>query len=82
MEFKVGKIIRVIPKTTKQYNDSEEQLVRKNYKAKNLHMCVISMNKYNLVSSCKSNKEIWDLLRTTYEGPGETQKSKLGFFTA
>ena len=32
-------------------------------------------------SSCESAKEIWDLLKTTYEGSEEIRKSKLDFFT-
>ncbi|KAG5621667.1 hypothetical protein H5410_006885 [Solanum commersonii] len=77
----VGEITRVIPKTRKKYNDSDKQLVRKNYKAKKLLMCGIGVDQYDLISSCESTKEIWDLLRTIYEGTEETRKSKLDFFT-
>ncbi|WMV59724.1 hypothetical protein MTR67_053109 [Solanum verrucosum] len=81
MEVKVGEKTRVIPKTIKQYNDSDKQLVRKNHKAKKLLMCGIRMDEYDQISSCESAKEIWDLLRNTYEGTEETRKSKLDFFT-
>ncbi|XP_049344714.1 uncharacterized protein LOC125809119 [Solanum verrucosum] len=80
MEVKVGEITRVIPKTRKEYNDSDKQLVQKNYKAKKLLMCGLSVNEYDLISSCESAKEIWDLLRTTYEGTEEIRKSILDLF--
>ena len=32
-------------------------------------------------SSCESAKEIWDLLKTTYEGTEEIRKSKLDLFS-
>ncbi|XP_015060063.1 uncharacterized protein LOC107005933 [Solanum pennellii] len=82
MEVKYGEVTRVIPKTRQQYNDSDKQLVRKNYKAKKLLMCGIGMKDYDLISSCESAKEIWNLLRNTFEGTEETRKSKLDFFTA
>jgi len=44
-------------------------------------MCGISINEYDLISSCESAKGIWDMLRTTYEGTEETRKSKLDLFT-
>ncbi|XP_015057426.1 uncharacterized protein LOC107003615 [Solanum pennellii] len=82
MEVKDRVVTRVIPKTRQQYNDSDKQLVPKNYKAKKLLMCGIGMKDYDLIASCKSAKEIWDLLRNTFEGTEETRKSKLDFFTA
>ncbi|WMV57546.1 hypothetical protein MTR67_050931, partial [Solanum verrucosum] len=57
MEVKLGEITRVIPKTRKQYNDSDKQLVQKNHKAKKLLMCGIGMDEYNMISSCESSKE-------------------------
>ena len=44
-------------------------------------MCGIGMKEYDLISSCESTKEIWDLMRTTFDGIEETMKSKLDFFT-
>ena len=44
-------------------------------------MCGLSINEYDLISSCESAKEIWDLLKTTYEGTEEIRKSKLDLFS-
>ena len=44
-------------------------------------MCGLSINEYDLISSCESAKEIWDLLETTYEGTEEIRKSKLDLFS-
>ena len=82
MEVKDGDVTSVIPKTRQQYNNSDKQLVRKNYKSKKLLMCGIEMKDYDMISSCISAKEILDLLRTIFEGTEETRKSKLDFFTA
>ncbi|XP_069149834.1 uncharacterized protein [Solanum lycopersicum] len=81
MEVKDGEVTRVIPKTRKQYNDSDRLLVQKNHKARKLLMCGLSINEYDLISSCESAKEIWDLLETTYEGTEEIRKSKLDLFS-
>ena len=81
MEVKDGEVTRVIPKTRKQYNDSDRLLVQKNHKARKLLLCGLSINEYDLISSCESAKEIWDLLETTYEGTEEIRKSKLDLFS-
>ena len=81
MEVKDGEVTRVIPKTRKQYNDSDRLLVQKNHKARKLLMCGLSINEDDLISSCESAKEIWDLLKTTYEGTEEIRKSKLDLFS-
>ena len=44
-------------------------------------MCGLNINEYDLISSCESAKEIWDLLKTTYEGTEEIRKSKLDLFS-
>ena len=44
-------------------------------------MCSLSINEYDLISSCESAKEIWDLLKITYEGTKEIRKSKLDLFS-
>ena len=44
-------------------------------------MCGLSINEYDLISSCESTKEIWVLLKTTYEGTEEIRKSKLHVFS-
>ena len=80
-EVKDGEVTRVIPKTRKQYNDSDRLLVQKNHKARKLLMCGLSINEYDLISSCESAKEIWDLLKTKYEGTEKIRKSKVDFFS-
>ena len=44
-------------------------------------MCCLSVNEYDLISSCESSKEMWDLSRTTYKGTDETRISKINLFT-
>ena len=82
LEVKDGEVTRVIPKTRKQYNDSDRLLVQKSYKARNLLMCGLCINEYSLISFCESAKKIWDLLKITYEGTKERRKSKLDLFAA
>ena len=52
LEVKDGEVTRVIPKTRKQYNDSDRLLVQKSYKARHLLMCGLNINEYNLISFC------------------------------
>ena len=81
MEVKDGEVTRVIPKTRKKFNDSDRLLVQKNHKARKLLMCGLNINEYDLISSCELAKEIWDLLKITYEGTEEIRKSKLDLFS-
>ena len=57
MEFKDLEVTRVIPKTRKQYNDSDRLLVLKKHKARTLLMCGLSINEYDLNSSCELAKD-------------------------
>ncbi|XP_069152853.1 uncharacterized protein [Solanum lycopersicum] len=81
MKVKDGEVTRVISKTRKQYNYSDRLLVQKNHIARKLLMCGLSINEYDLISSCESAKEIRNLLKTTYEGTEEIRKSKLDLFS-
>ena len=49
MEVKDGEVTRFIPKTSKQFNDSDRLFVQKNHKARKLLMCGLSINEYDLI---------------------------------
>ena len=56
--------------------------LKKGYKAKKLFICSIGPDEFNRVSACESAKEIWDCLRTAYEGTEQVKKSKIDMLTS
>ena len=51
-----------IPKTISEYDRSDMRKLEFNTKALTSLHCVLTMDEYNKISSCKSAKEIWDKL--------------------
>ncbi|GAV58409.1 zf-CCHC domain-containing protein/DUF4219 domain-containing protein/UBN2 domain-containing protein [Cephalotus follicularis] len=67
----------VSPKPENEYNDNEFRMLQLNSKAKHVLFCVVGPNEFNWISSCDSDKEMWDLLEVTYEGTNQVKESKI-----
>ncbi|XP_047270383.1 uncharacterized protein LOC124899525 [Capsicum annuum] len=76
-EVKEGDIIRMFVKTRREFDNEDQNKVKKNYKAKKLLVCGIGPNEYNRISTCENAKKIWDCLRTTHEGTNDVKDSKV-----
>jgi len=69
-----------VPKLESEFNQTDLEIVAKNYRAINLLYCGLDANEFNRVSSCTSAKEIWDKLVVTYEGTSQVKESKISIF--
>ncbi|XP_016549262.1 uncharacterized protein LOC107849128 [Capsicum annuum] len=76
-EVKEGKVTRMVVKRRREYNDEDRKKIEKNYNAKKLLVYGIGPNEYNRISACENAKEIWDCLRTAYEGTTYVKYSKV-----
>jgi len=69
---------QVILKDEDDYTEGEWKANRFNAKALSLMQCALSANEFNRVGSCANAKEMWDKLKTTYEGTSLVKESKIG----
>ncbi|XP_070056835.1 uncharacterized protein [Nicotiana tomentosiformis] len=74
---KVGEHAVMVPKTRKEYNDTDRKAVEKNFRAKKILVCGIGPDEYNRISACQSTKEIWEALQTAHEGTTQVKQSKI-----
>nr|XP_033515295.1 uncharacterized protein LOC117279798 [Nicotiana tomentosiformis] len=70
-----------IPKIRKEFNDVDRKAIEKNFRAKKILVCGISLDKYNRISACQSAKEIWEALQTAHEGTTQVKQSKIDMLT-
>ncbi|XP_033514709.2 uncharacterized protein [Nicotiana tomentosiformis] len=70
-----------VPKTRKEFNDSDRKAIEKNFRAKEILVCGIGPDEYNRISACQSAKEIWDALQTTHEGTTQVKQFKIDMLT-
>src|ERR1700732_789713 len=69
---------QTILKDEDDYTEGEWKANRFNAKALSLMQCALSANEFNKVGSCANAKEMWDKLKTTYEGTSLVKESKIG----
>ncbi|XP_075074482.1 uncharacterized protein LOC142162075 [Nicotiana tabacum] len=77
----VGEGAVTIPKTRKEYNDTDRKAIEKNLRAKKILVCGIGPDEYNHISACQSDKEIWKALQTAHEGTNQVKQSKIDILT-
>ncbi|XP_070020081.1 uncharacterized protein [Nicotiana sylvestris] len=78
---KVGDSRVMVPKTIKEYSDTDRKVVEKNFRAKKILVCGIGPDEYNRISTCQSAKEIWEALQTAHEGTTQVKQSKIDMLT-
>ncbi|WMV18761.1 hypothetical protein MTR67_012146 [Solanum verrucosum] len=57
MDVKDREVIRVVPKTRQQYNDTYRRKIEKNFKVMKLLVCGIGDEEYKRILACESTKE-------------------------
>ncbi|XP_070050424.1 uncharacterized protein [Nicotiana tomentosiformis] len=70
-----------VPKTRKEYNDTDRKAIEKNFRAKKIVVGSIGLEEYNRISTCQSTKEIWEALQTAHEGTTQVKQSKIDMLT-
>nr|XP_009796389.1 PREDICTED: uncharacterized protein LOC104242974 [Nicotiana sylvestris] len=66
-----------IPKTMKEFNDTDRKATEKNFRAKK----ILGPDEYNRILACQSAKEIWEALQTAHEGTTQVKQSKIDMLT-
>ncbi|XP_028124240.1 caldesmon-like [Camellia sinensis] len=67
-----------VPKPEDEWNESETRIAQINVKATNKLSCTLDANKFNMISTCKTAKEIWDKLIVTHKGTEQVKESREG----
>ena len=67
----------LVSKKLKEFTDYESKEASYNAKAKNLITNALGRDEYFRVASCKTAKEMWDVLEVTHEGTSEVKTSKI-----
>ncbi|XP_070026548.1 uncharacterized protein [Nicotiana sylvestris] len=70
-----------IPKTRKEFNETNRKVVEKNFRAKKILVCGIVPDEYNRISTCLSVKEILEALQIAHEGTTQVKQSKIDMLT-
>ena len=60
-----------------EWDDNDRRMAQLNAKAINVLYCVLSVNKFNRVSSYSLTKKIWGRLKVTLEGTNQVKKIKI-----
>ncbi|XP_061360887.1 uncharacterized protein LOC133304840 [Gastrolobium bilobum] len=66
-----------VPKNVKEFSEEEIKEANWNAKAKNLITNALGRDEYFRIASCKTAKEMWDVLEITHEGTSEVKVSKI-----
>src|ERR1044072_7182918 len=68
-------------KPEEEWSKEEEELALGNFKALNALFNGIDKNIFRLVHQCELAKDVWDTLKTTYEGTSKVKMSRLQMLT-
>ena len=67
----------MVPKPKHEWDELDRKKVQLNVKTVFILHCVIDRNEFNRIWQCKSAKEIWRLLKITYEGNNQVKESRI-----
>ena len=71
-----------VPKLRREWSESKVKRVQVNFKAINTLHCALNPTEFNRISTCKTEKEIWDKLKVTHEGTSQVKESKIALFSS
>ena len=60
-----------------QNSKEETEKVVKVYKALNIFFCDLNFNEFSRVFACDTTKEVWNILRITFEENSQIRESKI-----
>jgi hypothetical protein len=70
-----------VEKPRKQWSAEEKRLAQFGLKAKTIIIFALGNDEFPRISSCKTAKEMWDVLKVTQEGTDEVKRSKINVLT-
>ena len=71
----------LVPKLRSKWSESEVKRVQVNFKAINTLHCALNPTEFNRISTCKTEKEIWDKLKVTHERTSQVKESKIALLS-
>ncbi|XP_075083622.1 uncharacterized protein LOC142167357 [Nicotiana tabacum] len=77
----IGDPAVTVPKTRKEFNDTDRKAIEKNFRAKQILVFGIGPDEYNRISTCQSAKEIFEALQIAYEGTTQVKLSNIDILT-
>ncbi|XP_070055108.1 uncharacterized protein [Nicotiana tomentosiformis] len=77
----IGEPAVTVPKSRKEYSDTDRKSIEKNFRAKKILVCGIRPDEYNRISACQSTKEICEALQIAHEGTTQIKQSKIDMLT-
>ncbi|XP_075093696.1 uncharacterized protein LOC142173016 [Nicotiana tabacum] len=77
----VGEGTVTVPKTRKEYNNYDRNVIEKTFRAKKILVCGIGPDEYSHISACQSTKEIWEAFQTAHEGTTQVKQFKIDMLT-
>ncbi|XP_070045051.1 uncharacterized protein [Nicotiana tomentosiformis] len=77
----IGELVVTVPKTRKEYNDTDRKAIEKNFREKTNLTCGVGLDEYNNISACQSAKEIWEALQIAHDGITQVKQSKIDMLT-
>ena len=69
-----------VSKTLDEYSEEENRNFQLNSKAIYIIVCAIYRNEYNIISQCKTAKEVWRILEVSHERTNQVKDSKVRIF--
>ncbi|KAL4310269.1 hypothetical protein GQ457_01G023860 [Hibiscus cannabinus] len=69
---------RMIPKVKVEITDGERRRMQVNDNALHMFFCALEPDMYSKMYSYKCAKEVWDTLKTAYEGTNDVKETKIG----
>ncbi|XP_031274478.1 uncharacterized protein LOC116132946 [Pistacia vera] len=66
-----------LPKEEDAHTTNDEKKLSLNYKAVNILFCSLDATEFGRVLPCKTVKDAWEILPTTYEGTSQVNESKI-----
>ncbi|MQL86634.1 hypothetical protein Taro_019158 [Colocasia esculenta] len=60
-----------------KWTEDDKKKISLNCKAKSILCCALSKKEFNHISACKSTMEMWEKLRTTYEGTDKVKETRI-----
>jgi len=71
---------QIISKLGSYFSHEETKKMAKNCIGLNILFCGLDSNEFNPMFGCGIAKDIWNILKTTYEGTGQVRESKISLY--
>ncbi|MQL86234.1 hypothetical protein Taro_018764 [Colocasia esculenta] len=86
LDFQIWSIIEegdlLVLNNRENWTEDDKKKISLNCKAKSILCCALSKKEFNRISACKSDMEMWEKLRITYEGTDKVKETRIDILVA